>query len=75
MTRRAAYVWAARFAAIAYPILAGFIMFACARWLLMEFGVARSDFYAAIGAAFGVLVNSPEFLKYLLRAFRLPVNQ
>lgn len=68
-------VWAARFAALAYPILAGFILFACARWLLAEFGVARSDEYAALLAGVGVLVNSPEFLKYLLRAFRLPVHK
>lgn len=75
MTRRAAYVWASRIAAIAYPIAAGLLLFFCAKHVLDAFGVARSDFYAAVGAAFGVLVNSPEFLKYLLRAFRLPVNQ
>lgn len=70
-----AAVLGVRALALAYPLVAGAILYICARWLLLEFGVARSDFYAALIAAIGVLVNSPEFLTYLLRSFRLPLNK
>lgn len=73
--RRQASVWAVRLLALAYPFLAFGLLFVCARFLLAEAGVARSDLYAAVIAGAGVLVNSPEFARYLLRAFRLPVNQ
>lgn len=74
MSQRAA-VWGIRALALGYPLLAFALLFLCSRWLLVEFGVARSDLYAAVIAGVGALVNSPEFLKYLLRAFRLPVHK